>query len=145
VKGDPIPDEDHVTRFCQRSRISKNGIPQATAFMLRENEIGLSVNWLEIFALSNRQEEINRIRQVYATYMKKIRPDEKITVLNVGTFKRKVQQETEDNRALMVISDPTNLNDPIDSHCEILNMRPNQEIIAELIRETILEIYPAKI
>jgi hypothetical protein len=65
VKGDQIPDPDHIARFCRPRQVADEQI-QATAFMLRSNEESLSVNWLEFLNCSNRDSEINEIRNVYS-------------------------------------------------------------------------------
>lgn len=65
MKGDQIPDPDHLARFCRPGQVADEQI-QATAFMLRSNEECLSVNWLEYLNCSNRDHEINEIRNVYS-------------------------------------------------------------------------------
>ena len=46
MKGEAIPDSDHVGRYCG-ARTVDNGEISAAAFMLRNTEEYLSVNWLE--------------------------------------------------------------------------------------------------
>ena len=46
MRDDPIPDENHVSRYCPPSRV-EDGMPLASAFALKPNEQFLSVNWLE--------------------------------------------------------------------------------------------------
>ena len=52
MKGDIIPDADHVVRYCApKSMNPRTRLPDADAFTLKR-EIGedsLSVNWLEYF------------------------------------------------------------------------------------------------
>ena len=66
MKGDKIPDQDHVARLCWPSKI-ENGEIQATAFHLKLGEDSLSVNWLEYFNCLNRESEISELRQAYST------------------------------------------------------------------------------
>ena len=65
MKGEQIPDPDHIARFCRPLQVADGQI-QATAFMLRSNEEYLSVNWLEYLNCSNRDHEINEIRNVHS-------------------------------------------------------------------------------
>ncbi len=64
MKGDILPDTDHVTRHCRPKQV-ENGEIQGSAFMLRKDELGLSVDWLEKLNCSNREDEIAEIRNVY--------------------------------------------------------------------------------
>ena len=46
MKGETIPDQNHIARFCRPMQAPEGQI-QATAFMLlRAGEESLSVNWL---------------------------------------------------------------------------------------------------
>jgi len=143
VKGDIIPDENHVSRYCKPMQIDDGEI-QASAFLLRNIDEGLSVNWLEILQCSSRDEEIAKIRESYYSTFNSIGLRAKIAVLNVGNIRTKVQQETTNNRNLDVIHFPLIDDDEEDSHSEIRNMRPDEELIAELIAETVLETFPAR-
>ncbi len=59
-------------------------------------------------------------------------------------MRNNVRIGTSDNRILEVIHTPEIDDDEEDPHSEIHNMRPDLIRIAELIRETILETYPAR-
>ncbi len=142
MKSDRLPDTDHISRMCHSKHVDEGDV-QASAFMLRENDVGLSVNWLEMLQCANREEEIVEIRNVYYSTFHSIGARAKIAVLNVGNVRKHVWMETPDDRNLDVIHAPLN-DDETDTHSEIHNMHPNQELIAELICETILEIYPAR-
>ncbi len=47
MKGDQLPDDDHVVRYVKPSFLLNEKVT-GDAFELRINETGLSVNWLEI-------------------------------------------------------------------------------------------------
>jgi hypothetical protein len=49
--------------------------------------------------------------------------------------------ESQDRRNLKVLHNPE-VNDP--SHSGIYNLKPDYELIAELILQTVLEAYPAR-
>lgn len=140
MKGEMIPDENHIARFCQPKHVFEGQI-QATAFMLRTgDEISLSVNWLEFLNCSNRESEIAEIRTIYSKKLS-IGARAKIAILNVGEVRKKVLEETPDSRNLEVLHDPLN-NDP--SHSGIYNLKQDDELIAELILETVRESYSAR-
>ena len=140
MKGDIIPDNDHIARLCLHSKID-NGQIQATAFMLRSTEDFLSVNWLESLKCSNRESELAQIREIYSKTFT-VKPRAKIAVLNVGKVRKKVLTDSLDSRNLKVLHEPLD-DDP--SHSGIYNLKPDNEVIAELILETIqdTDIYPA--
>jgi hypothetical protein len=142
MKGDTIPDQHHVARLCDNKHID-GGFIQATAFMLKSGEENLSVNWLEFLNCSCRESEIDELRK---TYSKKLRLGAKaiIAVVTVGEVREKVLTESPDRRNLKVLHDPQYgiVNDP--SHSGIYNLKHNDELIAELILETVRETYPAR-
>jgi hypothetical protein len=139
MKGELIPDQNHVARFCRPMQVHEGQI-QATAFMLRDDEESLSVNWLEFLSCLNRESEIFEIRTVYSTKFK-VGARAKIAVLNVGEVRSKVQKESLDGRNLEVLHNP--LSDDL-SHAGIYNLSKDNELIAELILETVLESYSAR-
>ena len=141
MKGDKIPENDHISRLCDNKHVHDGQI-QATAFQLRKGEEGLSINWLELLQCSNREIEINEIRKTLFSKLS-IGKRAKIAVLNVGKTCNHVLLESEDNRNLDVLHDPIDtveISDP--SHSEIYNLKYEDESISELILETVLETYP---
>ena len=143
MRGDKIPDSNHIARYCKPTQ-APDGQIQATAFMLRSDEVNLSVNWLEFLNCSSREDEINAIRNIYASKFKTVGAKAKIAILNVGEVREKVLKESEDRRNLEVLHDPIE-DEPSDpSHSGIYNLKHDDELIAELIRETVLESYSAR-
>ena len=140
VTGDIIPDSNHISRLCHASKVFEGQI-QPTAFHLRANDQGLSVNWLEFFNCSNREGEISEIRDTYERNFNSIGAGARIAVLNVGEVREIVLNESHDNRNLEVHHAPEEI-DP--SHSEIYHMNPDHEFIAELIIEVIQEEHPAR-
>ena len=139
MKGETIPDKNHIARFCRPMQAPEGQI-QATAFMLREVDRYLSINWLEFLNCSNRENEITKLRTIYSeTFTVGARA--KIAVLNVGDVHDKVLTESPDSRNLEVLHDPA-MNDP--SHSGIYNLKQDDELIAELILETVRESYSAR-
>ena len=139
MKGETIPDQNHIARFCRPMQAPEGQI-QATAFMLREGEESLSVNWLEFLNCSSRENEITKIQTIYSeTFTVGARA--RIAILNVGEVRKKVVTESPDGRNLEVLHDP--LIDDL-SHSGICNLKQNEELIAELILETVREFYSAR-
>ncbi len=144
MKGDTIPDNNHIARLCLPKHVESEQI-HATAFHLRPGEDSLSVNWLEFLSCPSRESEIDGIRRTYMTKLD-VKPRAKIAVLNVGEVRNKVITESEDSRNLKVLHDPIiepEINDP--SHSGIYSLRQDDELIAELILETVRESYSARI
>ncbi len=140
MKGDILPDGDHIARYCKPTQ-APEGVIQATAFLPRDNEESLSVNWLEFLDCPDRESEISRLRSVYDAKLNRVAVNARIAVLKVGDVRQKVMAESEDRRALKILHDPEE-NDP--SHSGIYNVKPDDELIAELILETVLENHPAR-
>jgi len=140
MKGDTIPDNNHIARLCFPKHVDNEQI-QATAFMLRASDDGrLSVNWLEFLNRPSRESEIKEIQKVYCAKLN-VKPRAKIAVLNVGNVRNKVLSESQDRRNLEVLHNPST-NDP--SHSGIYNLKQDDELIAELILETVRESYSAR-
>jgi len=139
MKGDKIPDQNHIARYCKPTQVSDGQI-QATAFMLRIGEESLSVNWLEFLNCLSRESEITEIRNIYSAKLS-VGVHAKIAVLNVGEVCKKVLTESQDKRNLEVIHNPEK-DDP--SHSGIYNLKQDDELIAELILETVREVYSAR-
>lgn len=139
MKGDKIPNQHHITRYCQPKYILDGQI-QPGAFKLRAGDESLSVNWLEFLNCSSRESEITEIRNIYSAKLN-VGARAKIAVLNVGEVCQKVHTESPDGRNLEVIHDPL-IDDP--SHSGIYNLKQDDELIAELILETVREAYSAR-
>ncbi len=143
MKGDKIPDNDHISRLCQPKHVHDGQI-QATAFQLRKEEESLSVNWLEVLNCSSREIEIDEIRKTLSAKLR-IGARAEIAVLNVGETCKKVLMESEDNRNLEVFHAPVFTPEIFDpSHSGIYNLKHSDEFISELILETVIETYPAR-
>ncbi len=139
MRGDKIPNKDHIARYCRPMQVPE-GYIQATAFMLREGEESLSVNWLEFLNCSSRENEIAEIRNIYSAKLN-VGARAKIAVINVGEVHEKVSTKSPDRRNLSVLHDPVT-DDP--SHSGIYNLKQDDELIAELILETVREAYSAR-
>jgi len=139
MKGDRIPNQDNIARFCRPMQVYEGQV-QSTAFMVREGELSLSVDWLEALNCPSREEAITRIREVYDSRLR-VGAQAKISILNAGEVCEKVQTESPDERKLDILHDPF---DGDISHSGIYNLRADDEFIAELILETVSETHQAR-
>jgi hypothetical protein len=134
MRGDRIPEHDHISRYC-KPRTVCDGQIQASAFIIRQGEESLSVNWLECLGCGDRESEIRQMREIYGSKFSGIGHKARIAILNVGEICKKVLTEhPDDSRNINVLHDPRE-NDP--SHSGIYNLRPDDILIAELILSTI--------
>lgn len=137
MKGDLLPDQDHICRYCSATKFTENGLITGAAFQLRPSDKYLSVNWLEFFQLTDRQEQIREVRKVLRlTLGAKAR----LAVLNVEAIVNFVHTQSPDARKLRVLHEPEE-NDP--SHSGIYRFGYDDHLIADLIAETVQEFYPA--
>ncbi len=141
MKGDTIPDSDNIARFCKPST-APNGVIAPTAFMLRENEDSLSVNWLEFLNCPNKDSEIKEMQRIYSETFRTVSLNARIAILNVGEIRDVVRTETQDHRNIEALHDP--IPDGDQSHSEIHNLKQDNEFIAELILEVLREHLPAR-
>lgn len=148
LKDDPIPDADHVARYCGGATLD-DGQVSGASFKLRPMKDGnkeeyLSVNWLELLGKESRREEIGEVQRVLTT---KMTPGStaKLAVLRVGDVKDYVSQSASDRRILRILhrpDEPPGKPDP--SHSGIFGTDADEDLIAELIAERVLETYAAK-
>ena len=82
----PLPDQDHVARYCKPSAMGTDGLPKVAAFELRKRDSSLSVNWLEYFG-PDRDLSIQEIRQVIQICL---RPNGRFAVLGVAAAKQAI-------------------------------------------------------
>ncbi|MBI4525530.1 MAG: hypothetical protein HY695_17150 [Deltaproteobacteria bacterium] len=141
MKGQAIPDPDHVGRYCKASTV-ENGEISAAAFMIRETEEYLSVNWLEELKHPDRASQIRDLQNLYAMKFNRVGATARIAILNVGMLRSKVASESPDGRLLRVLHEPLEPGDP--SHAGIYELFHDDEIIAELIAQVVVEKHSAR-
>ncbi len=91
MRGEQIPDADHISRYCGGSHVKPDGKISGVAFQIKERfgqpEEYLSVNWLEYLGKDNRQAEILEIRNILNNKLQHIGSKARIAVLNVGELR----------------------------------------------------------
>ena len=141
MKGQQIPDADHVARYCRASTV-EDGEISAAAFMLRHGEEYLSVNWLEELKRPNRATQIRVLRELYARKFNRVGAGARIAILNVGVLRTNVELKSPDRWLLPVLHEPIIPDDP--SHAGIYEVPYDDETIAELIVEAVHEKHQAR-
>lgn len=138
MTGDPLPDQDHISRYCRPSTIDQ-GLPQPGAFMPRAGEDYLSVNWLEHFEVPNLPAAVDRMRTAVAQSLD-LRPNGRFVVLNVGEAKRAASRDA--GFSLRIEHAPTESDA---SHAAIFGIDAHPvQIVTELIALISAgDIYPA--
>ncbi len=144
MKDDALPESDHVSRYCGGGTLSESGDVTGTSFLLSPGDEYLSVNWLEFLKLDSREAEIEEVRRVLSTKLK-LGATAKFATLNVGEVISYVIGGSPDDRTLRILhrpDEPADMPDP--SHSGIFDTREDEQLIAELIAEKVLEAYPAQ-
>ena len=149
MKDEPIPDDNHISRYCRWTSLTPKGEVSGVSFELGTKTDGqkeeyLSVNWLEFLNFSDREAEIREIRRVLATKLT-LGTKAKIAVLNVGNAKSHVFHKSPDKRMLRILHRPDEPPDkPDPSHSGIFDTLNNENVIAILLAEQVQETYPAR-
>lgn len=142
MKGDPVPDDHHVSRYCSKTKLTESGAVTGSAFQLAPDQKYLSVNWLEFLNLPKRQDEIAEIRKVLSSKGLTLRKSGKIAVLLVGEVIQYVRTEAPDSRTLKILHEPET-NDPSHSGIFGLSLGSEDDLIADLIAQTVNDSYSA--
>lgn len=140
MKGDLLPDHDHISRYCSVTHCTEDGQVTGRAFQLRQTDKYLSVNWLEFLQLCNRKNEIGAVRKVLGSKLN-LNAKAQIAVLNAGKIIDYVRTKSQDARKLRVSHEPEET-DP--SHSGIYGYGYDDQLIADLIAEMVHENYPAR-
>lgn len=131
-----IDNSNHVARHCGQTKIS-NGKVDGSAFVLRQGQKSISVNWLEYLNKSTRLEEIRAICQAYAQKGRDVGANSRFAILHTGSTVHSVQQKAKES--IRFLHDP----EPLDSsHSGIFNVPLDDDVIADLIAESVQGLHP---
>jgi hypothetical protein len=146
MKGDPIPDADHVVRYVKPTAIDDGNI-DGSAFCLRSDrldEIGLSVNWLEWFSGKTLNEQLNEVRQLFRLKRSK---NGFFVQLNVGQTRQAMAGELPE---LLFVEDPLPAQPPFKadpSHALVIGLPVGDsefaELIGDMIADCVMGMHPA--
>jgi len=135
MKGDHVPRQDHVARYCPGSKLAEDGTPLATAFFLRPGEKYLSVEWVEYLQQGTEADPIKRVASIFFQKLN-VGTTARISVLNVGNTCHRVKIQTV--HTIRILHEPGR-NDP--AHAGIYDTAQDEMIIAELIAEAVDDNY----
>ncbi|MCY3986898.1 MAG: hypothetical protein OXF23_07675 [Candidatus Dadabacteria bacterium] len=140
-----LPESDHIVRYVKPSNLELGRV-SISEFKLREgreDERGVSVNWLEYYNNFSKEEQLAEIRRVSRL---KLRKNGRFAELNVGEIKRLVSKELRDLRIIHTPLDAEGhfLADP--SHSEIVGLpseNPEKsDLIAQMIVQSVSCLHP---
>jgi hypothetical protein len=113
MKGDLLPDNDHVVRYVRPGLIDGEEVT-GDAFHRKEGEPAPSINWLDHFRNQPKEQQLREVRRLFRL---QVRPKGRFAELNVGQTRRHLADELE---ALNFIEDPLAA-DPVNGHDEDLS------------------------
>lgn len=87
-----IPDDNHVVRHVPGSKIEQDGHVNGAAFIRRENENGLSVEWRQAAGDGPVADQLQAIR---AAFRRQVKPSHRFAELPVGTTRERVREGAE--------------------------------------------------
>ena len=144
MKGDDLPDAEHVVRYASGSHVLEDGEVDGSAFLLSRGNPGLSVNWLEYFTDLAKPRQLNQVRQLLRL---KRRPSGRFAELNVGATGRHLHGRLDACRFIHEPSDADNEYDADPSHSEIIGLPPHGSpeaaLIGDMIAECVEAVHPA--
>ena len=138
-----IPEEDHVVRYASPRLVLEDGSVSGSAFVLRPDDSGLSVNWLERFG-GSKEEQLSEVRK---RIRMKLRRNGRFAELNVGSTREFVDEHA----TIQFVHDPlmsegVHPDDP--SHTEVRGLpSPDGErasLVGDLIAECVIGCYPGQ-
>lgn len=94
MKGDALPNTDHVSRYCKPSAI-QDGRVMPNAFLFRNGEDHLSVNWLEYLMAPDLDSAVDMVRKTFRQKGFEIKYRGLFVVLNVGDVKNAIHSVIE--------------------------------------------------
>jgi len=138
-RSDALPDDSHITRHLYNRQVhftNTNGgkaFPDGSAFMLRQGESYLSVNWIEFEGCSDINEGLCQILE-FLRNKRTVKNNDWLPVINVKQVIEHILNESEDNRLLKILYEPSH-NDP--SHSGIYGYTHKDAMIGDLIAEAV--------
>ena len=144
MTGDNIPDDHHIVRYVKPTLVEDETV-DGSAFLLRSDEQGLSVNWLEAFGYDDESHRLSEVRRLSRLRLTR---NGRFAKLNVGATKRHVSEAVEE---LGIVEAPLSRTaefeaDP--SHAEIIGLPPGESdeamLIGDLIAECVIYLRPGR-
>ena len=139
-----LPDASQVVRWVRGRHVLDDGSSDGAGFLLRENEQGLSIYWLDRLTGTDKLAQLAEVRRLIRLQMKGA---DIFAELNVGGVKEQLAKKIPGvdfvHRPLIATSEHEE--DP--SHSEIAGLPPNGSpeatLIGDMIAECVQGIHPA--
>ena len=140
-----LPDDNHVVRYVSPRHVRKDGKMTSYAFSLRphrDDDTGLSVNWLECFPDHTKDEQLAEVRRLSRLTM---RQGGRLAELNIGATKRHVRGEYGEIRFINkpLVAEDEYEADP--SHSEITGLpkgnSPEAELVGDMIAHSVIHVH----
>lgn len=138
MRGDPIPENYNVARYCGNSTLDENGDPSSSSFSLRKGETYLSVTCLELAGGDSTLDQLNNVR-ISLSQNLNLGANACLAILGVEFLIKHVLSESSDQRRLSVLHEP-----PPEPHCGIHNIKEDDMLVEALLAECVSVIHPAK-
>ena len=140
MKGDQLPDDNHIVRYVKPSFLLNEKVT-GDAFGLRNNETGLSVNWLEFIEAVDNHSRLNEIMRISRLTLRR---NGRFARLNVGDTIRRVLGHALKIGIVEAPLDATKFFEADCSHAEILGLPQAESHESELIGDLIAKgvMYP---
>ena len=138
-----LPDDNHVARYCPKGKQTDDRQPAVTAFYLnKENDDGLSVNWIEYFGLPTFLEAIEKVREAMRGKAYTIKKSGLFALINVGAARKAAYANY--GRQIQVRSDPKPEENDL-SHSLIVGYQAKDDIeIALVLKEQACCVFPGE-
>lgn len=139
MRGQAIPNDNHVIHYVKPRNIRPNGEIKGIQFILRKTDSdGLSANWLEYYSNSTKCEQVEKVK---SSFNLRIEKKSCFAEFNVGNTKSYIREECAN---LNFIHDPTEKNDKHNadpSHSLIIGLpapnSPESAMIGDMLAECV--------
>ena len=144
MAGKYLENESNVVRYCRPSAVHQDGTVSGAAFLLRPNEAGLSVHWLQSFHGATKDQQLDQVRRLSRLTMSR---NGRLAELRVGRVMQRVSPAL---AGLSFVHSPLVTEsgyaaDP--SHSEICGLpesgSPEAEFVGEIIASCVEAIHLA--
>ena len=145
MTGQNLPDTDNVVRYV-RGTFVDDGRVDGAAFLLRENESGLSVSWLDYFHGRTKPQQLDEVRSLTRL---ELRRSARFAELNVGQTLERISEML---NSVRFVHRPLPADDEYEadpSHSQIEGLPPGDtdeaELIGDMIAECVTEVHAARV
>ena len=129
-----IHDSFDCARLTKASQLLEDGNVDGSAFALRQGERSLSWNCLSLLP-GARQSQFDALRAILARKLN-VRKTSRLAVVNVGYTRKLVKQHAD----LKFKHEPQD-DDP--THCGMYGLEMNDEVVQDMIAESVSDTVPA--